>query len=71
MLFRPEEVHRASGIRSVFKPLPKGHSHKTHQTFRLGSKDLPVADLHPNREAAIETGSIDPDRFPWIEPADR
>jgi hypothetical protein len=69
MLFRPEEVHRASGIGSVFKPLPKGHSHIPHQTFRLGSKDLPVADLHPNRESTIETGSIDLDCFPWKEPA--
>jgi hypothetical protein len=70
MLFRPEEVHRASGIGGVFKPLPKGHSHIPHQTFRLGSKDLPIADLHLNQEPTIETGSIDLDCFPWKEPAD-
>jgi hypothetical protein len=70
MLFRPEEVHRASGIGSVFKPLPKGHSHIPHQTFRFGSKDLPVADFHTNRETAIETGSIDLDYFLRKEPAD-
>jgi len=70
MLFRPEEVHRASGIGSVFKPLPKGHSHISHQTFRLGSKDLTIADLHLNREATIETGSIDLDGFLRKEPAD-
>jgi hypothetical protein len=71
MLFRPEEVHRASGIGSIFKPLPKGNSHKRHQTFRLGSKDLPVADLHSNREPTVETGSIDLDHFTWKEPANR
>jgi len=70
MLFRPEEVHSASGIGSVFKPLPKGNSHITHQTLRLGSKDLPVADLHPNQEPTIETGSIDLDCFSRKEPAD-
>jgi hypothetical protein len=70
MLFRPEEVHRTSGIRSVFKPLPKGHGHICHQTFRLGSKDLPVTDLHPNREPAIETRSVDLNCLPWKEPAD-
>ena len=71
MLFRPEEVHRASGIRSIFKPLPEGHSHIRHQTFRLGSKDLPVANLHSNREPAIKTGSIDLNCFSREEPADR
>jgi hypothetical protein len=71
MLFRPEEVHRASGIGSVFKPFPKGHSHIAHQTFRLGSKNFSITDLHPIREPTIEAGSIDLDRFPWKEPADR
>jgi hypothetical protein len=70
MLFRPEEVHRTSGIGSIFKPLPKRYSHIRHQTFRLGSKDLPVSNLHPNREPAIETGSIDLDCFFRKEPAD-
>jgi hypothetical protein len=71
MLFRPEEIHCASGVGSVFKPLPKGHSHVSHQTLRLDSKDLTIADLHPNRKPTIETGSVDPNCFSWKEPADR
>jgi hypothetical protein len=70
MLFRPKEVHRASGIRGIFKPLPKRNSHICHQTFGFGSKELPVPDLHLHREPTIETGSIDLDCFPWKEPAD-
>jgi len=71
MLFRPEEVHRASGIGGIFKPLPERHGHVGHQTFRLGSKDLPVSNLHSNRKPAIETGDIDLNRFSGEEPADR
>jgi hypothetical protein len=70
MLFRPEEVHRASGIRRVFKPLPKGHCYIGHQTLRLSSENLPIADLDTDRKSAIETGSIDLDYFPGKEPAD-
>ncbi len=70
MLLRPEEVHRASGIGGVFKPLPKWHRYVRHQTLGLGSKDLPVTDLYPDRKPTIETGSIDLDRFSWKEPAD-
>ena len=70
MLFRPEEVHRASGIGSVFEPLPKGHRHIRHQAFGLGSEDFSVTDLHQDREPAIETGSIDLDCFPREKPAD-
>jgi hypothetical protein len=70
MLFRPEEVHRASGIRSVFKPLPKGHRHISHQALGLGSENLPIADLDLDRMSTIETGSIDLDGFSWEEPAD-
>jgi len=70
MLFRPEEVHRASGIGGIFKPLPEGHSHIRHETFGIGSNDLPVADLHSNREPTVETGSIDLNCFSGEEPAD-
>jgi hypothetical protein len=30
VLFRPEEVHGASGIGTVLEPLPEGHSHITN-----------------------------------------
>jgi len=70
MLFRPEEVHRASGIGRIFKPFPERHCHVRHQTFRLGSKDLPISNLYSNREPAVETGSIDLNCFSGEEPAD-
>ena len=70
MLFRPEEVHRASGIGTVFKPFPEGHSHIRHKTLRIGSKDLPVANLDSNREPTIKTRSVDLNCFPREEPAD-
>ena len=71
MVFRPEEVHGASGIGWVFKPFPERHRDIRHQTFRLGSKDLPVSNLHSNREPTVETGSIDLNCFPREKPADR
>jgi hypothetical protein len=70
MLFRPEEVHRASGIRRVFKPLPIGHRHIGHQILRLSSENLAIADLDPDRKSTIETRSIDLNCFSWEEPAD-
>jgi hypothetical protein len=71
MLFRPKEVHGTSSIGGVFKPLPEGDSHIPHQTFWIGSQDLTVPDLHPNRKPTIETGRIDLNGFAWKEPADR
>jgi len=71
MLFRPEEVHGASGIGSIFGPFPEWHSHIPHQTLRISPQDLPVADLHLDGLAAVKTGCIDLDYFAREEPADR
>jgi len=65
MLFRPEEVHRASGIRGIFKPFPIGYCHIGHYPFWFGSEDFPVSDLHPYGKPAIKTGSIDLNCFSW------
>jgi hypothetical protein len=35
VLFRPEEVHGASGIRSVLEPLPERNCHITHHILRV------------------------------------
>ena len=35
VLFRPEEVHGASGIRTVLEPLPVGHCHITNHILRV------------------------------------
>jgi len=70
VFFRPEEIHRASGIGGIFKPLPKGHCHIGHQTFGVSSKNFPIPNLHPYGKPAIETRGIDLNCFPRKEPAD-
>ena len=35
VLFRPEEVHGASGITDIFVPIIKRNSHMPHDTFRF------------------------------------
>jgi hypothetical protein len=48
MLFRPEEVHGASGIRDVFEPLPERHGHISHEAFWIAFQNHPIAYLHPD-----------------------
>ena len=71
MLFRPEEVHGASGIGNILRPPPIRYGHIPHKAFGFGTQDFPVADLHAYREATVKTGSIDLHRFTRKEPADR
>jgi hypothetical protein len=71
MLFRPEEVHGASGIRNILDPPPEGDSHIPLDTLRLGAENLPVTDLDLKRPSAVEAGRINLDNFPGEEPADR
>jgi hypothetical protein len=42
MLFRPEEVHGASGITDIFIPLPEWNSHVCHDAVRLGNLYFPI-----------------------------
>jgi hypothetical protein len=58
VLFRPEEIHGASGIAQVFKPFPERHGHAGHVSRGFIIQDRPVPDDHPERFAAIETGEI-------------
>jgi hypothetical protein len=71
MLFRPEEVHGASGIGNILRPPPIRYGHIPHEAFGFGSQDFPIADLHAYREATVKTGSIDLHCFAGKEPADR
>jgi len=64
MLFRPEEVHGASGIGNVFHPPPERYGYVSHETLRIGAEDFPVPDLYPDRKPAIQTGGIYLHRFP-------
>jgi len=49
MLFRPEEIHGASGIGSVFEPFSKRDARVCDQAFRFGTLHNPVLHFHPNR----------------------
>jgi len=63
MLFRPEEIHRASGMSHVFKPFPERDGHVSRQSRSFAVEKLSVADGDAERLAAIEAGKIDADRF--------
>ena len=69
MLFRPEELHEASGIGSVQIPITEGQRAVGDDTVGIAIFDDPVLDLHLNGQAAIETRSIDLNGFAWEEPA--
>jgi hypothetical protein len=71
VLFRPEEIHRASGIREVFVPFPHGNSDISHHPFGLDSEEDAILDIHPDRQPTIQTGCIDLNSFPRKKPADR
>src|SRR5512143_3635161 len=70
MLFRPEDVHRASSIGGILKPFPEGHGHISHKIPGISPKNLPIANFYLNRKPAIQTRGIDPYCFPGEEPAD-
>ncbi len=70
MLFRPEEIHGASGSREVVEPFPKGNSHVTRYPLRLDAKDVPIANFYANGEITIQTWAIDSNHFSRKEPAD-
>jgi len=71
VFFRPEESHGASGIARVLPPLGKGKGHVTDQTFRIGFKEIPIADLDMNRFSTVQTWGIYLDNLTREKPADR
>jgi hypothetical protein len=71
MLFRPEEIHGASGIREVVEPLPKRDGCISNQTFRFGPLEFTILHYHSDRRSTVKTRSIDLDTFAWKKPADR
>jgi hypothetical protein len=59
MLFRPEEIHGASGIAWIFKPSPERHGDVSHITRRFPVIQDPAILKHdPEGFAAIEAGEI-------------
>jgi len=71
MLFRPEEIHGASGIGQVIEPILKGNTRISHNTFRFSVQDCSILHFYPDRRTAIQTGSFDLDCLAWKKPADR
>jgi hypothetical protein len=71
ILFRPEEIHGASGIGNIFEPFSKRDRGISDQSSGFRAEQNPVLHFHPNRQAAIQAGRLDPDRFPGKKPADR
>ncbi len=70
MLFRPEEVHGASGIGYIFEPFAEGDCHISCYFFGFCSQHLAVPHLHGNGRSAVQAGGVDADLFPREEPAD-
>ena len=70
MLFRPEDVHGASGIGDVVEPLGEWNGYMPYYPLRVGAKENTVSYLHTNWHPAIQTGSIYTDYLSWKKPAD-
>ncbi|HUH66234.1 MAG TPA: hypothetical protein VLZ07_07365, partial [Syntrophales bacterium] len=58
MLFRPEEIHGASRVACIFKPLPERNGHVGRVFFCFIGKKRSIADDHFERCAAIQAGKI-------------
>ncbi len=71
MLFRPEEIHCASGIGRVFEPFPEGNSDISDHAFRFRAQDAAVTHFQNNRKSAVKTWTIHPNRLAGEKPADR
>lgn len=70
VFFRPEEIHRASGVWYVVEPFPERNRYISSHAFRFNAKQDPIANFHINGESTIQTWTIYTDRFTWEEPAD-
>jgi hypothetical protein len=72
MLFRPEEVHGASGIARIFKPFPEGHGDigLVPSCFLLIHDDT-IPDLNTERLTTVQAGRIYDHFFAGEKPADR
>lgn len=71
MLFRPEEVHGASGKGKLGEPFSKRDRDVAHDAGRVRVEDDPVTHLDVNGLSTIEAGGIDRHFSTGYEPADR
>jgi hypothetical protein len=65
MIFRPEEIHCASGTREVVPPLVKRNRHIGGNAFWIGMKYAPISNFYANGEPAVKTWTIDTNSFAW------
>jgi hypothetical protein len=56
-------VHGTSGEGQVFHPFQHGDGHMPYQSFGFSILDFTILDFNADRFTAIETDSIDLDRF--------
>jgi hypothetical protein len=70
VLFRPEEIHGASGIGEIVEPFPERSRSISYYTFRLNTLDDTFFHFHSDWQPTIKAGSINLDGFAWKKPAD-
>ncbi len=71
MLFRPEDVHGASGISHILKPFPEGNRHVGHVSRGFLIQEFSILELDAKRLSAIEARKIHGYFLAGKEPADR
>lgn len=69
VLFRPEEIHGASGMWQPFHPSGEGNGHISNDVIRSGGYHLAVLHLHLKRQATIKAGSVDLHQLTGKKPA--
>jgi hypothetical protein len=69
VLFRPEEVHGASGKGQARQPLGEGHRHVSHDTCRFGFGYRAILHGHLQRFAAVQAGGVNLHGMPRKQPA--
>ena len=71
MLFRPEEMNTASGVRPIFCPLVQGNVNITTDFSGFMVFYLSVTHNYAHGLTAIQARSVDLNRFSREDPADR
>jgi hypothetical protein len=71
MLFRPEEMDTASRVRPIFCPLAQGDINITTNFSGFMAFNVSVTHYYAHGLTAIQARSVDLNRFPREDPADR
>jgi hypothetical protein len=71
VLFRPEEMNPASGVRPILGPLAQGQVDITANFNGFKAFQVSVMHNYAHGLTAIQAGSVDLNRFSREDPADR